>query len=201
MTAVKPKSNAHKTVLLGLTYGFQNKNQDNFIKYGEEYIKHFGKETPGIAQKLQSQINVFTKLRLGVVAPDFAQVTPNGDTLKLSDLRGKVVMIDFWASWCRPCRQENPRVREVYAKYKDKGFEILGVSLDNNKQRWIDAIEKDQLPWPHVSDLKQWKNEAARMYNVSSIPYTVLLDEDGKIIAKKLRAHQLEGKLAEIFGE
>ncbi len=121
--------------------------------------------------------------------------------MELSDLKGKVVLIDFWASWCGPCRRENPAVVALYKKYKDDGFTILSVSLDKDKAKWIAAIEKDGLVWPnHVSDLKFWQAKVARLYGVNSIPYTVLLDKDGNIIRTKLRSHDLAVELEKIFG-
>jgi peroxiredoxin len=123
----------------------------------------------------------------------------DGTELKLSDLRGKVVLVDFWASWCRPCRLANPEVVALYAKYKDQGFEILGISLDRNTAAWEKAIEKDNLTWYHVSDLKGWQNAAAQLYGVRSIPQTLLIDEEGKIIARNLKGAALEAKLKEIF--
>jgi len=127
--------------------------------------------------------------------------TPEGEDLSLSDLRGKVVLIDFWASWCGPCRKENPHVVKLYKKYKDQGFEILSVSLDKDKNRWIQAIEKDGMNWKHVSDLKGWKNQAAQTYSVKSIPHTVLLDAEGKIIARNLRSKALDRELEKVFKE
>ncbi|MGZ3901382.1 MAG: TlpA family protein disulfide reductase, partial [Bacteroidia bacterium] len=109
-----------------------------------------------------------------------------------SSFKGKVVLIDFWASWCGPCRREMPNVVKAYSKYKDKGFEIYGVSLDQDKDRWIEAIKKDGITWPQVSDLKYWECEAAKIYGVQGIPFTVLLDKEGKIIAKGLRGAELE---------
>lgn len=139
-------------------------------------------------------------LPVGGEAPDFSQQTPDGRTIALSDLRGQVVLIDFWASWCKPCRIENPNVKRVYDKYHTKGFEILGVSLDRSKQAWEQAIAQDDLPWKHVSDLGFWNNAAAQQYGVSSIPFTVLVDRDGTILAKGLRGAALEQKLAEVLG-
>lgn len=136
---------------------------------------------------------------VGGEAPDFAQPTPQGQPLALSSLRGKVVLIDFWASWCRPCRMENPHVKKTYAQYQAKGFEILGVSLDRDKAAWLKAIADDGLPWKHVSDLAFWNNAAAQQYGVNSIPYTVLVDKDGKVLAKNLRGAALDQKLAEVF--
>ena len=139
-------------------------------------------------------------LQIGSEAPEIRQQTPDGGTFALSQLRGKVVLIDFWASWCRPCRIENPAVKQVYNKYKGKGFEILGVSLDRDHNAWIGAIQQDGLPWKHVSDLGFWQNAAAQEYGVQSIPFTVLVDREGKILEKGLRAHDLDAKLSQIFG-
>ena len=112
---------------------------------------------------------------------------------------GHPLVIDFWASWCKPCRMEMPNVKRVYDQYKTKGFEIIGVSLDREKGAWTGAIAQDGLPWKHVSDLGFWNNAAAQQYGVSSIPYTVLVDKDGKVLGKNLRGPALEEKLAEVF--
>ncbi|MCC9138114.1 redoxin domain-containing protein [Pontibacter silvestris] len=138
---------------------------------------------------------------LGATAPDFTQNTPEGKPVKLSDFKGKYVLIDFWASWCGPCRQENPNVVKVYNQYKDKNFTILGVSLDNEKGReaWLKAINDDQLTWTQVSDLQYWRNEVALQYGVQSIPQNFLIDPNGKIIAKNLRGEALGDKLAELI--
>ncbi len=141
-----------------------------------------------------------TDINVGILAPDLALPTPEGDTLRLSSFKGKYVLIDFWASWCRPCRAENPNVVKVYNRYKDKGFEILGVSLDGNRDAWVKAIAQDGLTWRHISDLKLWQSAAAKTYDVHSIPYTVLLDREGKVIAENLRGAALEQKLAELLG-
>ncbi len=136
---------------------------------------------------------------IGAIAPEFTQNDPEGNPIKLSDLKGKYVLIDFWASWCGPCRKENPNVVKAYTKYHDKGFEILGVSLDKSKEAWIKAIADDQLTWKHVSDLKYWNNEVGALYAVRAVPQNFLLDPTGKIVAKNLRSEALEAKLAEIF--
>lgn len=139
---------------------------------------------------------------IGAVAPEIRQKTPDGDMMALSDLRGKYVLIDFWASWCRPCRIENPNVVRTYHKYKGSGFDIFSVSLDKSEPRWIKAIEDDGLVWDgHVSDLKAWSNQAARDYGVGSIPATFLIDPEGKVIARNLRGGALERKLQEVLGE
>lgn len=158
-------------------------------------------EQQEIAMKMQEEEmkRLSNLLPVGSVAPEIRQATPEGGSFALSELRGKVVLIDFWASWCRPCRIENPNVKLVYEKYRKKGFEILGVSLDRTQDAWIKAIQDDGLPWKHVSDLGFWNNAAAQEYGVSSIPFTVLVDREGRIIEKGLRAEQLDGKLAELL--
>lgn len=141
------------------------------------------------------------KTAVGSPAPDFTMNDQNDSPVSLSSFKGKYLLIDFWASWCTPCRQENPNVVRIYQRFKDKGFDILGVSLDREKEAWVKAIEEDQLSWTHVSDLKFWQNEVAQLYGVQSIPHTVLLDKEGKIVAKDLRGESLEAKLVELLGE
>lgn len=140
---------------------------------------------------------------IGKIAPDFTQPDTIGNAVKLSDFRGKYVLVDFWASWCGPCRAENPNLVKTFNQYKDKGFTVLGVSLDQpgKKEAWLAAIHKDELTWTQVSDLKFWDNEVAVLYGVKAIPANLLLDKEGKIIAKDLRGADLEKKLAEVIGE
>ena len=146
-------------------------------------------------EKLKNLTNI------GNVAPALNFNNPKGKLITLESLRGNYVLIDFWASWCRPCRMENPNVVKLYNKYKDQGFTVFSVSLDNSVEKWVNAIEKDGLTWPnHVSDLKQWRTEATKIYGFRGIPYTVLIDKEGKIIAKNLRGESLDTKLKEIFG-
>jgi peroxiredoxin len=149
--------------------------------------------------KLKEIIQEQKKTAVGAMAPDFTMNDPEGKPVQLSSLKGKIVLVDFWASWCGPCRQENPNVVKLYQQYHSKGFEILGVSLDRAKEDWIKAIKDDNLTWMHVSDLQYWQNTAARLYGVNAIPQSFLLDKDGKIIGKGLRGEQLEKKLMELF--
>jgi len=138
----------------------------------------------------------------GMQAPDIEMTDTAGVVRRLSDLRGKVVLIDFWASWCGPCRMENPNVVRLYQKYHDMGFEIFSVSLDKEHDKWVAAIKKDNLMWPnHVSDLRYWSSAAGKLYGISSIPATVLVDRNGIVLARNLRGPQLEEKLKEIFGQ
>ncbi len=137
---------------------------------------------------------------IGYPAIDFTQADVNGKNVSLSSYKGKYVLVDFWASWCGPCRKENPAVVAAYNKYKDKGFDVFGVSFDDNKDKWLSAIEKDKLTWTHVSDLKGWGNAAGKIYGVQSIPFNLLLDKEGKILAKGLRGADLEAKLEELLG-
>lgn len=177
-------------------------DKDKDFEFLAELAAMFKEELPNSAytQDFVSSVEDMRLLAIGKEAPEIALPNPEGDTLTLSSLRGKYVLIDFWAAWCGPCRTENPHVVEMYNKYKDKGFEIFGVSLDRTKEAWVKAIESDNLTWKHVSDLKYFNSSAAELYNIQAIPATYLLDEEGKIIAKNLRGKTLEDKLAEIFG-
>lgn len=136
---------------------------------------------------------------IGDYADDISLPDPNGNIVKLSSLKGKYVLLDFWAAWCKPCRGENPNLVLNYNKYHSKGFEIYGISLDKEKQSWVNAINADKLTWIHVSDLKYWNSAVAIQYKVEGIPANFLLDKEGKIIGKNLRGEELSIKLAEIF--
>ena len=143
-----------------------------------------------------------SKVAIGAIAPDLEFPDPSGKMRKLSDLRGKVVLLDFWASWCGPCRRENPNVTNIYSKYHDKGFEVFSVSLDSDAASWKRAIEADKLVWPnHVSDLKKWQSQAAAIYGVRSIPSTFLLDKEGRIVKRDLRGADLENAVRQLVGE
>ncbi|WP_373512712.1 redoxin domain-containing protein [Persicitalea sp.] len=168
----------------------------------EAVAQRFEKEKPSskIAQSYISFIKRMKGISVGDMAPDFTLNNPEGQDVTLSSLRGKYVLIDFWASWCGPCRMENPNVVKLYDKYKDKGFAIYGVSLDKDKAAWLAAIKKDNLTWTHGSDLKFWNSAVAQTYGVSAIPATFLLDKEGKVIAKNLRGASLEAKISELLG-
>jgi peroxiredoxin len=150
----------------------------------------------------QKYLDIIKSVSVGQIAPDFAQPDTNGKMLSLSSFKGKYVLLDFWASWCGPCRAENPNVVKAFNAYKGKNFTILSVSLDRPGKRdnWIKAINKDGLAWNHVSDLKFWDNDAAKLYGIQAIPQNLLIDPSGKIIAKDLFGDGLEKKLGEIFG-
>lgn len=145
------------------------------------------------------QITSTKKTAIGALAPDFILPDTNGNNISLSSLRGKYVLIDFWASWCGPCRKEIPNMVKLYQDFGGKNFEILGVSLDKTRDKWVGAIKSDHLNWPQVSDLKFWQSEVTPIYNVKAIPYTVLLDKEGKIIAKNLRGEELYQKIESLL--
>ena len=174
--------------------------ESDFATY-ESLAQRFEKENPNSphAKSLIGRVARIKGVSVGASAPEITLNDTTGKPVPLSSLRGKYVLIDFWASWCGPCRAENPNVVRMYNKFKDKGFAIYSVSLDQAKANWTKAIRNDNLTWTHVSDLKFWQSAAAQQYGVQAIPATFLLDKDGKIIAKNLRGEALEQKLEEIL--
>ena len=195
------ESQAYRFALGAIVQTLKSKNHPAYIGYGNQYLQKYGNEKQPYMVELKSNIDNAKNFLIGAIAPDFEQNTPDDKPMKLSSLRGKIVLVDFWASWCGPCRRENPHVVKLYNKYKSKGFEVLGVSLDRTKDKWEKAIAKDKLTWSHVSDLKGWKNQVAKQYSVTSVPHTILLDREGRILARNLRGADLDAKLKELFGE
>ena len=200
---------------INYNYAFNNINneigQEVFLKNAKLFSPEQKKEILAKASKefknreetksIVDEVKAFDAVAIGADFIDFTMKNPEGETVSLSDYagKGKYVFIDFWASWCGPCINELPNIVEAYDKYKDKGFEVIGVSLDENKESWIKSIEDLNMTWPQMSDLAGFETEAAKLYVVTGIPHTILLDKEGKILAKNLRGEKLHEKLAEIF--
>jgi thiol-disulfide isomerase/thioredoxin len=179
------------------------KNFDYYIKVDESLAQAYpnSNNLKPFHSWVADNKDQYTKLAVGSPAPDFTVKDPSGKDISLASLKGKVLLVDFWASWCGPCRKENPNVVMAYSKYKAKGLEILGVSLDDDKGKWLDAIKKDGLGWLHGSELKGWQSSFVTLYGFTGIPFNVLLDKDGKILGKNLRGPQLEKALEDAFAK
>ena len=190
------------------TIAFTNKNRDNLagfyamssldqtkyesqlLKYSEDIKGKF--PNTSAVQSFIAKMDKLKSLAIGQTAPDFQMTSSDGKQTKLSDFKGQYVLLDFWASWCAPCREENPNIVKQYQTFKNKNFTILGVSLDNNRDLWLKAIKTDNLTWTHVSELKQWDSEVVKQYAIEGIPASFLLDTKGNILAKNLRGEELE---------
>ena len=170
------------------------------ILYPEsDAVQDLHRQVDELKQKQLVESMSAARLEAGTLAPEIALPSPDGDTILLSSLRGSYVLLDFWASWCSPCRRENPNLVKVYKKYHDKGFEIYQVSLDKTRDAWLLGISEDELHWIHVSDLKFWNSIVVPVYNIQGIPMSYLLDRRGRIIAQNLRGDMLEQELKQIF--
>lgn len=182
-----------------LAYNIQNYTDEEL----EELLKLFGEKQPDypVYKSIMAEREATAATAIGHEYTDFEMPSADGKAMKISDFVGKspLVLVDFWASWCGPCRAEMPHVLKAYEQYHQQGFEIVGVSLDNNKDAWLKAIDQLKLPWPQMSDLKGWESEGAKKYNVRSIPANVLLDKDGKIVAKDLRGEELAERVGQLL--
>ncbi len=192
--ATHNKSVASPYILSRISYDLETSTLDSLLKL---FDKNLDKSV--YTKKLKEKVATLLKVAVGKPAPDFTLNDTAGNPVSLSSFKGKYLLLDFWASWCGPCRAENPHNVEIYKEFKDKDFAILGVSLDDSRENWLKAIKDDNLTWTHVSDLKGWKSSAGKLYGVSGIPHTVLIDKEGIIIAKDLRGDKLKAKIAEVL--
>jgi thiol-disulfide isomerase/thioredoxin len=196
--AEKIKKNPDKYASLPWVQGMPpEKYEDVYIALDKGLSKKYPHDKS--VKTMHDMIEKILSVAVGKEAPDIKLPTPEGKELSLSSFRGKLVLVDFWASWCAPCRKEMPNVVKVYKKYHDKNFEIFGVSLDQDMNRWVEAIKSDGITWPQVSDLKYWNSEVVKTYGIEGIPFTVLVDKDGKILAKGLRGPELEKAIENVL--
>ncbi|OQP59064.1 hypothetical protein A4R26_21525 [Niastella populi] len=191
-----PKSYISAFELLGYTTTITLSNSIKLFNGLDASIKE-----SNIGKEIAARIELLSKVEEGKPAQEFTQSTPDGKPVTLSSYKGRYVLVEFWASWCGPCRAENPNLLKQYQLYNNKGFDILSVSLDNNKDNWLKAVEKDALPWTQVSDLKGWSNEVAVLYGIRAVPASFLIDPAGKIVATGLRGETLNKKLETLFGQ
>ncbi|WP_154859647.1 TlpA disulfide reductase family protein [Cyclobacterium xiamenense] len=191
------QSDGSFAALAGL--GMLNPRTD--FNYLDSVIVALGDQYPDmkLIASWKQELDELRALSIGQPAPEISLPNPEGEMVNLSDLRGNYVLVDFWAGWCKPCRDENPNVVRLYNQYKDRGFEVFGVSLDRTRDMWLRAIEEDGLEWTQVSDLKYFNSEAAATYQINAIPATYMIDPEGNILAKDLRGRSLERKLQELF--
>ncbi|MCX6259700.1 MAG: TlpA disulfide reductase family protein [Bacteroidia bacterium] len=191
-----PSSFAAPQILAGITYDMEGSEIETYINAMDTAVANT--ET---IRNLKEMVEVMKTVAIGQKAPDFTLNDPEGNPVSLySKVGSKLLLIDFWAAWCGPCRQENPNVVKLYNEFNEKGFDIFGVSLDRTKDAWVKAIADDKLTWTHVSDLQYWNNAAAKLYGVHTIPANFLLDENGMIIGRNLRGDALSNKLKEVLG-
>lgn len=190
-------------VVYALGFISPRRDQEFILTYVDPLIARYPwlKEAQEVKESIDKAIAAAQKTEIGTKFINITQPDQDGENQNLyAFLKGKkYVLVDFWASWCGPCRAENPHILKVYDKYKSKGFDVFAISLDDKKDRWLKAVEDDKMPWAQVSDLKGWKNEAAQYYNITAIPMNFLLDADGNIIAKNLRGDNLEEQIAKLL--
>jgi len=201
LSKIPAGSATYRMALGGMVASLKANNSPQYPTLANKYIELYSSKNLGEIPAMTMELKKSSTFMTGFEAPDLAGMTPDSNQYSLKQMRGKVVLIDFWASWCGPCRKENPNVVASYNKYHEKGFDVLGVSLDREINAWRNAIKQDGLPWHHISDLKGWQSAHAALYSVSSIPQTLLIDREGKIIARNLRGEALGAKLEELFGK